>query len=333
MKTMLARNVNEALAQATWWFQQEGWAKEVRSRGSLTLEATQPVATVYARPQERVLFCPHRDANPFFHLMESLWILAGREDTAWLKRYNPRIQQFSDDGITFHGAYGKRLWEKYQIKKVIELLRADPESRRAVLQIWNHWKDLAVPSRDIPCNTHIYLKVRDEALEMRVLCRSNDMIWGAYGANAVQFSMLQEYLACSLNVALGPLTQVSDSFHVYLDGASSVVWERVRNHNDLMSYVEPYDDLEPSAPLVVDPERWDLELLQFMSHPQTALKYQEPFFRQIAAPMARAHQPWFVNKTHPNPKVHRAEAIARMDYVEDAAWRRAGKLWLMRRKW
>jgi hypothetical protein len=41
-----------------------------------------PVVTCYSAPTQRVLFSPMRDANPFFHLMEALWMLAGRDDVA-----------------------------------------------------------------------------------------------------------------------------------------------------------------------------------------------------------------------------------------------------------
>ena len=41
------------------------------------------------------------------------------------------------------------------------------------------------------------------------------MLWGAYGANAVHMSVLQEYVATALNVSIGTYTQMSDSLHIY----------------------------------------------------------------------------------------------------------------------
>ena len=59
---------------------------------------------------------------------------------------------------------------------------------------------------------------------MTVCCRSNDIIWGTYGTNAVHFSMLQEYLAARLNAQLGVYRHISDSFHAY-----SSVLEKVKD--------------------------------------------------------------------------------------------------------
>jgi hypothetical protein len=52
---------------------------------------------------------------------------------------------------------------------------------------------------------------------MTVCCRSNDMLWGAYGANVVHFSILQEVIAIELGVGIGVYRQVSNNFHLYTD--------------------------------------------------------------------------------------------------------------------
>jgi hypothetical protein len=53
-----------------------------------------------------------RDANPFFHVMETLWMLAGRNDLPWLVRFNKRFASYSDDGgNTQPGAYGYQMAE------------------------------------------------------------------------------------------------------------------------------------------------------------------------------------------------------------------------------
>ena len=69
------RNVNDALPQALMMLQSQG--KPAVSRGMHTLRVPGPVSTIYDNPTERVLFDATRDANPFFHLIESLWILGG----------------------------------------------------------------------------------------------------------------------------------------------------------------------------------------------------------------------------------------------------------------
>src|SRR5215510_3212831 len=144
MKVIHARNVNDAIVRGAQLLKEGGRPQPSRAGG--TIEYPEPVCTVYERPLERVLFDAVRDANPFFHLMEALWMLAGRRDVGWLARFNQRMATYSDDGVVFNAAYGYRWRNQFQLKTgdggdqlsaIVKLLRADPDSRRAVLQIWD----------------------------------------------------------------------------------------------------------------------------------------------------------------------------------------------------
>ena len=50
---------------------------------------------------------------------------------------------------------------------------------------------------------------------MSIVNRSNDMIWGAYGANAVHMSMLLEYMAAMTGFQVGIYYQISNNLHAY----------------------------------------------------------------------------------------------------------------------
>jgi hypothetical protein len=108
-----ARNVNDALGTGLALFDESTNVKRQQCRpnaaGNTTLEHDGLVVTHYSHPCERVLFSPRRNANPFFHFFEALWILAGSNDVQWLSHFNKRMAEFSDNGRTFHGAYGYRL--------------------------------------------------------------------------------------------------------------------------------------------------------------------------------------------------------------------------------
>lgn len=217
-------SVDEALALGLDLVRQLG--VPVVSRGLETLEVPGPVMTVYHHPMNRVCFDPVRDANPFFHFFEALWILSGGKKVDMPSYFLSSLKQFSDDGTTFHGAYGDRLrnWGGMdQVGAVVDMLRAQPDTRKAVCSIWDPGADLGKPTKDTPCNDMITFKVRDDALNMTVFNRSNDVIWGAYGANVVQFSMIQDFVAASLGLHMGHYTQVSDSYHVY---PSNPTWQK-----------------------------------------------------------------------------------------------------------
>jgi thymidylate synthase len=146
------RNVNDAFyAMVRGVVTGDVETEEVDSRNGPVLRVPEPVMVTYSHPRERVLFNEARDCNPFFHVYESLWMLAGRNDVAPLAYYVSRFREYSDDGKTLNGAYGHR-WRYHQwdhedtdtdqLDILVAHLKTNPNSRRAVLQMWNVEDDL-----------------------------------------------------------------------------------------------------------------------------------------------------------------------------------------------
>jgi hypothetical protein len=316
MHVIAATNVNEAFQGGADLIRTYGVKSDSRAGPVLEIEA--PVTTIYEHPEECVLFDARRDANPFFHLMEAMWMLDGRDDVEWLARFLPSIVQFSDDGSTLRGAYGYR-WRHWfmdnQLRDCIDMLRRDPDTRRVVLGHWDPTIDLGADSKDIPCNTHVYFSRRRGRLDMMVSCRSNDMIWGAYGANAVHFSILMQYVAGMLGVPLGRYYQVSFNFHVYKN-----VWD---DKVDAVDVQDPYhfEQRVDSFKLIHYPESWDLDLRSFMAGLNA---FQNPFFTRVAAPMRDAYLRW-----RAGDKTMAYETLC--EYSSQIDWIAAGKLWMERR--
>jgi len=332
VKVINVKNVDQALPIGVDLLLSEGVKRD--SRNGPVYQYPTPVTTVYANPLERVLFWPSRKANPFFHLYESLWMLGGRNDVAPLSRYVKRMETFSDDGETFNGAYGFR-WRKHfgidQLLAIARALKADPSDRRQVLQIWDNECDLGSKSRDIPCNVAATFQIGVEGrLDMVVFNRSNDMIWGAYGANAVHFSYLLEYVACRIGVPVGTYTQISTNYHAYEEVLTGIS-ELRPFANPYIQPPDPYSE-NPSEiklfPLMsetskLNPDGWDDELDMFLHHPQ-ALGVRDPFFRRVAAPM---HIAYSMYKERSEYSADRA-----MDYLREnmaqCDWKTAGLMWL-----
>ena len=170
----------------------------------------------------------------------------------------------------FNAPYGYRLRNgNYnakldQLAEVINLLKRDPNTRQAVCQIWDE-SDLVRTTKDKACNMSLVFRIRSGKLCMTVYNRSNDMIWGAYGANVVQFSMIQEYVAAHLGIPLGEYTQVSNSFHVYTEGAGGAVWNRIKDNYD--ADVNIYDDLVHNTVYMVpdDMSGFECDIRQFFN--------------------------------------------------------------------
>jgi hypothetical protein len=123
-----------------------------------------------------------------------------------------------------------------------------------------------------------------------VFNRSNDAIWGAYGANAVQFAFLQEYVASALDIRMGSYTQVSDSLHIYPDNAPA---------GELLASsipeLNPYADGIYSVPMLIGGAtffEWNEDLETFFKefdggHLET-MAYRTMWWNNVAAPLWRS---------------------------------------------
>lgn len=342
MYQIRARNVNDAFWQGLSLLSRLG--EPQGSRAGETLTAPAPVVTTYERPLERVLFHTKRDANPVFHLMEALWMLAGRNDATWLDQFvGDFSKRFGEYGGVMHGAYGHR-WRHHflfdQLKTIIELLRNNPEDRRIVLTMWDPTTDLGVERNDVPCNTQVYFRIRkqfrvgvllsdgrggvldsshsESVLDMTVCCRSNDAVWGAYGSNLVHFSVLQEYVAACVGVGVGLYYQLSNNFHIY---------KNVHNKlSPLERETDPYElRLVQSTPLVLDPQSFIPDLNTFFDRGWQGATYNNRFFNEIAVPMRR-----FYKAFRDGLKEEATSALETMPNGQD--WTEATYSWARRRR-
>lgn len=338
-------------------------------RGLPTRMVDEPVTILYERPLERVLFNQARDANPFFHLYHALWLLAGRDDVAAPAYYARRYASFSDDGVTSNGSYGRRWCYAFdqsrqtfvnQLRILVAHLKAKPESRRAVLQMWNVEDDLLKvgTSRDVCCNLSVLFSIREETdlvdsggttpqgepidvpvktqlLDITVFNRSNDLIWGTLGEDYVTFSVLQEYVAAHLGVEVGRYWQVSNNLHVYESNFEPERWLAWEETADRRVYDYAERDGSPGYPLmktvslICNPAVFEEELPRLVqmysgvanTPPQ---EFKEPFFMSVAQPMFLAF------------RAHKARlydlAAEFCGQVEADDWRLAAQGWFERRR-
>ncbi len=350
------------------------------TRNGPVLQLMEPVILTFEKPCERVLFNQARDCNPFFHLFESLYMLAGRNEMEPLAYYAPQMKNYSDDGVTQNGAYGYRwrhvddtrddppasqyngngTWKDVdQLQVLIQHLKNEPNSRRAVLQMWNVEDDLLKidppnKSKDVCCNISVMFSIRQvvdhntpvrtkvyEYLDMTVINRSNDLVWGMLGANYVHFSFLQEYMAANLGVEVGVYNQMSNNLHIYTENNSGFKykeWLADKTHDHYLA-TEPdttrvcsgrwiNESVKP-FPLIQDPATFEDELPRFVEnsikHSGTFhVNWKEPFLQSVATPLLWAFE------------LHKKrDYISALNAIKECAaddWRIVGTNWLMKRK-
>lgn len=368
------RNVNDAF---TWFVRSihDGYLQTTKksSRAGDVLQVDEPMIITYEKPLERVLFNKARDGNPFFWLYESLWMLAGCDNVDSLAYYNSRMIEHSDDGNTLNGAYGYRWRHHYdyyvntvggfetsrgsestdQLKVLIDHLKARPESRRAVLQMWNVEDDLLKidSSKDVCCNLSVLfsLRLKDEIktfpdfspdhwptakcnylLDMTVFNRSNDLIWGTLGSDYVNFSFLQEYVAANLGVDVGKYHQVTNNLHVYINNFKPDEWLNKSNQPTIKQ--QTYDDgFMKTRRLVSNINVFDEEVQRFVEcngnyrgQSSFPTAWFNSFLDCIAQPMCNA---FHMHKLRDYPA-----ALSWIEAISDDDWRTTSRQWIQRRQ-
>ena len=336
------RNPDQGLVRALSLLVNTDFTEDTRNGPVLSLDG--PICVEFADPINRVSLLESRDANPFFHLMESMWILEGRDDVKFLAEFNKQMVNYSDDGVVFNAAYGRRLRGRGdiaedQLEKVINVLRKDQNSRQAVALIWDQ-RDLTKNTLDKACNMALNFRVVAGKLDLTVMNRSNDCIWGMFGANAVQFSMILEYVAAKLNLPVGRYFQFSNNLHTYLEGKAGeqlnniransdddyYEWERmvasgdcdfVKFKSDEMSDFD--SDLEMLFNVYDEQVGLNLNLLTVVSE-----QMKSSYFADLIVPMLSV---WYSHRVDKQTE----KAIEICDYILDDHWKLACINWLTRR--
>jgi thymidylate synthase len=327
---------------ALGWNQIHHAGMRMSSRAGPVISCPSLAVTEYFSPEQRVLFLEERDHNPFFALMETIWMLAGRNDVEFLLKYNKRMLEYSDNGETLTGsAYGYQWFHGFgfnQILKAASEIIENPETRRVVISHWDPYKDpLNKGSLDLPCNLQILFRVFRGFLDMTVYNRSNDFIYGQAGSNAVHFSLLHELMAALTGYMIGKYTQVSNNLHLYTDNP---VYKRIyEKYGQNIPVTEPYEvqnysivDILPRNEDGLDGLFGLYELFmgdvdRFVGGQYPMLdsdNYSTDFFKKVVVPMEQAHS------LHRGKRTREAiQALNQMPKKND--WRNAGLQWLQRR--
>lgn len=326
MHVICENNVDQAMMSGLRHLNGANSRIETDSRNGKVWKAITPVTTVWAPDASYISIDEVRNANPFFHLMEALWMLAGRKDLEFVTKYAANMAQFSDDGgVTQPGAYGYR-WRHHfdhdQLGAILGELRANPASRRVVLSMWDGFSDpeaVHKNSADVPCNTHAYFDLSGGSLDMTVCCRSNDIVWGCYGSNVVHFSMLLELVAGVLGVPRGRYYQMSNNFHLYVERPDVV--KLMKHAKDRNFFSLRPTTIAFSQEQLVTPKRAEAFLAELKNLDELTGNSGVPFLDRVAWPMQRA---WTAHKAGDS-----AEALEWLG-TADVDWLVAGRLWLNR---
>lgn len=158
----------------------------------------------------------NRGISLSYAFAELTWYFMGSQSMKYISQFASLWKHISDDGVTNNSAYGYILQHKHgfnQVEKIIELLKKDKASRRAVLNI-NTPNVNVIETKDEPCTIALQFLIRNNKLYCTAIMRSND-IWFGTPYDVIFFTELQKYIANRLGCEYGEYTHFATSFHAY----------------------------------------------------------------------------------------------------------------------
>lgn len=176
---------------------------------------------------------PERRLSASYAAIEVLWYLSGERRIDRLLPYAPQYARFAEDRIAY-GAYGWRLGHsasfqyeglklhgsnsrKSQLSAMCDLLASKPETRQAVITMWEAGDlvhAMAGDHKDLPCTLSLQFIARDRKLHCIATMRSNDA-WLGMPYDVFAFTCLQRLVAQTCGMKMGAYIHQVGSMHLY----------------------------------------------------------------------------------------------------------------------
>ena len=170
-------------------------------------------------PLDRISINPFNPLNLISSVGRFVWIIAGNDRVEDIAFYQDKVRSYSDNGFTVPGSdYGKRIFNPYegtdQIANVIELLREDPHSRRAIIPILSPSDSARFKSKDFSCAFSLAFGIKNNKLHSTLFMRSNNAL-RLLNVNLFEFTLIGEIVARELGIEYERHTHHSISMHIF----------------------------------------------------------------------------------------------------------------------
>jgi thymidylate synthase len=198
---------------------------------------------------------------------ELLWFLRGETNVAWLKEHGVTIwNEWADEHGELGPVYGKQ-WRSWpaeggtsidQIAQVVELLRANPDSRRLIVSAWNvaDLPKMALP----PCHLLFQFYVAGGRLSCQLYQRSADVFLGV-PFNIASYALLTLMMAQVTGLAPGDFVHTFGDAHLYQNHVEQARLQLSREPRPL-----PVMRLNPQRRSIFDFAYEDFELCDYDPH-------------------------------------------------------------------
>lgn len=196
---------------------------------------------------------------------ELLWFLSGDTNIRYLKENNVGIwDEWADENGDLGPVYGKQ-WRDFngidQIQRLIENLKANPESRRHIISAWNpsDVDHMALP----PCHTMFQFYVQNGKISCQLYQRSADVFLGV-PFNIASYTLLLMMVAQVTGLEAHEFIHTFGDVHIYKNHIDQVKLQLSRA-NDLPPL--PTVALNPNIKDIFKFKFEDFELKDYNPHP------------------------------------------------------------------
>jgi thymidylate synthase len=202
---------------------------------------------------------------------ELLWFLRGDTNTRYLHENGVSIwDEWADENGDLGPVYGYQ-WRSWpapdgrhidQIKKVLEQLRATPDSRRIIVSAWNvaDLEEMALQ----PCHALFQFYVADGRLSCQLYQRSADIFLGV-PFNICSYALLTHMIAQQTGFEPGEFIWTGGDCHLYLNHLQQVDEQLSRKPHQL-----PRLSIKRKPASLFEYQYEDFEIAGYHSH--TAIK-------------------------------------------------------------
>lgn len=191
--------------------------KEIKENGEdfANTKALFNVSFTIEDPTEKVITTPQRKFKKDYAEYEWQWYLKGNRDAKEIaeraKIWKNMMVPFTTEVNSNYGFFWKY---NDQYKRVIEELKQNPNTRRAVILHYGI-HELDRYEYDTPCNVVLNLYRKDDLLHLTVFARSIDLVFG-YCNDQYTFAKFMEKASEDLGgVGLGSMHWFVTNLHLY----------------------------------------------------------------------------------------------------------------------
>ena len=157
---------------------------------------------------------PQRKFNEDYAEYEWNWYLKGDRDASEIAERAKIWKKMMVEGTTEVNSNYGYFWNKnYQLSRVVQELRTNKETRRAIVVHYDI-NELDRYKYDTPCNDVLNFYIKDDKLHLTVFARSIDLVFG-FCNDQYTFAKLMEMVAFQLDIPVGEMTWMITNLHIY----------------------------------------------------------------------------------------------------------------------